>query len=789
MKFKVFCAKALWIMLGLMIVGTMALAALLAVLEMQLPDVKTLNDVHLQVPLRIYTADGKLMAQFGDQRRTPVTIDEVPKPLINAILATEDARYYQHHGVDPVGVARAAVAVLSSGRKVQGASTITMQVARNFFLTREKTYSRKIREILLAIKIDRELPKDKILELYLNKIYFGNRAYGVAAAAQVYYGKPLGELSLAQMAMMAGLPQAPSKNNPINDPVGAMKRRNHVLSRMLDEGFITQQQFNEASKEPITAKYHDLNVEVQAPYVAEMVREAMVEEYGDTAYEEGLSVYTTIDSRLQTAANKALAKGLIAYDHRHGYKKPTQNLNALHADQWQQSLETYPVIAGLQPAAVTAVSDQSISALLANGKIVQLAPSAWSWIKTNSATQLVKMGDLIYLLHKKDGSWNLEQVPEVEGALISLDPNNGAILALSGGLDYDKSHFNRAIQAERQPGSSFKPFIYSAAFDKNYTLASIINDAPIVQEDSGENGLWRPNNDTHKFYGPTTLRVGLTKSRNIVSIRLLQQLGLPYVLTYIQKFGFDPNALPHSLSLALGTGLVTPLQMATGYAVFANGGYRVEPYFIQEIDGQNNAILFQANPPSACVKCLSNPNLAPAQMPDPMAPRVLTPENAYLMTFALQDVINNGTGRGALVLKRKDLAGKTGTNQETDAWFSGFNSNVVTTVWVGFDNLQSLHEMGAKAALPIWIDYMRVALQDQPEATMPQPQGIVTARIDPVTGLLATPSQSNAIFEVFRADTVPHRYSAGATSPSQPSSNDGTTSVPAADDEAAQHLF
>lgn len=786
MKFKAFCLKSLWIFLGLILVGAMALAGLLAVLEMQLPDVKTLNDVHLQVPLRIYTADGKLMAQFGDQHRTPVTIDEVPKPLINAILATEDARYYQHHGVDPVGVMRAAVAVISSGRKVQGASTITMQVARNFFLTRQKTYSRKIREILLAIKIDRELPKDKILELYLNKIYFGNRAYGVAAAAQVYYGKPLGELTLAQMAMMAGLPQAPSKNNPINDPVGAMKRRNHVLSRMLDEGFITQKQFDEASKEPITAKYHDLVIDVQAPYVAEMVREAMVDEYGDSAYDEGLSVYTTVDSRLQEAANKALGKGLVAYNHRHGYRKPLENFSNMPADQWQQALATYPRVAGLQPAVVTAVSDQSISALMANGKVVQLTPKSWDWIKTNTALQLVKMGDLIYLLDNKDGSWNLEQVPDVEGAIISLDPNNGAILALSGGLDFDKSHFNRAIQAERQPGSSFKPFIYSAAFDKNYTLASIINDAPIVQEDSGENGLWRPNNDTHKFYGPTTLRVALTQSRNIVSIRLLQQLGLPYVLNYIQKFGFDPNGLPHTLSLALGTGLVTPLQMATGYAVFANGGYRVEPYFIQEIDGQNNAILFQANPPTACVKCLSDPNLPPAEMPDPMAPRVLTPQNAYIMTFALQDVINNGTGRAALVLKRKDLAGKTGTNQETDAWFSGFNSNVVTTVWVGFDNLQSLHEMGAKAALPIWIDYMRVALEDQPEATMPQPDGIVTARIDPVTGLLATPSQTNAIFEVFRADTVPTTYSSGAINPSQPSSNDG---APAQDNSDAQHLF
>lgn len=784
MKFKAVLIKSLWVFLGLMLSLAILVAVVLTICEIELPDVKTLNDVHLQVPLRIYTTDGKLMAQFGEERRAPVTIDEVPKQLINAILATEDARYYQHHGVDPVGVVRAAVAVLSSGRKVQGASTITMQVARNFFLTREKTYTRKIKEILLAIKIDRELPKDKILELYLNKIYFGNRAYGVAAAAQTYYGKPLGELTLGEMAMMAGLPQAPSKNNPINDPVGAMKRRNHVLSRMLEEGFINQKEFDAATKEPITAKYHGLAIQVQAPYVAEMVRQAMEDEYGDRAYEEGLSVYTTIDSRLQTAANKALIKGLIAYDHRHGFRKSTENLMKLNSDEWQDAVDSYPVVAGLQPAAVTQVSDSAISILLADGSSAQIDPAGWAWTHVASAAALVNIGDLIYVTHEKEGAWNLSQVPGVEGALVSLDPNTGAIVALVGGFDYGKSYFNRAIQAERQPGSNFKPFIYSAALDKNYTLASVINDAPIVEHDSGENGLWRPMNDTKKFYGPTTLRVALAKSRNMVSIRLLQQIGLPYALTFIQKFGFDSNALPHSLSLALGTGLVTPLQIATGYAVFANGGYRVEPYFIQEIDGQNNAVLFQANPPTACAKCLSDPNLPPAQMPDPMAPRVISPQNAYLMTSVLQEVIKSGTGRAALVLKRSDLAGKTGTNQESDAWFSGFNSNLVTTVWVGFDNLQALHEMGARAALPIWIDYTRDALQDQPLATMPQPADIVTVRVDPMTGLLATPNQKNAIFEVFRADTAPHTYSAAPSA--TPAANGGADD---SDPDAEQHLF
>ncbi len=800
--------RAFWALLSVGLSCGLIVALLLTFLETQLPNVKTLKDVHLQVPLRVYTADRKLIAQFGVKRRIPITLDQVPKPLIQGLLATEDARFYEHPGIDPVGLVRAAVAVVTTGRKVQGASTITMQVARNFFLTRKKTYSRKIKEILLALKISREFPKEKVLELYLNKVYFGNRAYGIAAASQVYYGKTLDQLTLPEMAMLAGLPQAPSKNNPLDNPPAAMARRNHVLNRMFTQNYIDKKTYEAAIKAPLTASYHDLKIEVSAPYVAEMVRQAMVDEYGKQAYEMGLAVYTTINSHLQRAANAALINGLVIYDQRHGYRQPQQNLGAYDEEKWLAELSAKSTIGILQPAAVVSVNDVAITALLGDGDTITINQNGWLWARRQldsgyvgpvpkSATWLVKLGDLIYVVHKKS-FWQLSQLPQVQGALVALDPHNGAIVALSGGLDYSLSHFNRAVQAERQPGSNFKPFIYSAALDKNYTLATLINDAPIVQQDSGENELWRPTNDTDKFYGPTPLRIGLIQSRNLVSIRLLQQIGIPYALTYVQHFGFDPNVLPHTLSLALGTGLVTPLQIATGYAVFANGGYYVEPYFMQEVDGQQNKILFSAQPNVACQPCLTNSNLPTTAMPTPMAPRVLNPQNAYLMTHVMKGVIQYGTGRAAKVLNRSDLAGKTGTtNKQADAWFSGFNSNIVTTVWVGFDNLQSLHEYGAQAALPIWIRFMRQALHDQPLATMPEPDDIVTARIDPKTGLLARPDQQDAIFEVFRAQNAPHRYSAGggnssATTPasSKAAANDGGNDNDTTNDNtAAENLF
>lgn len=761
------------------------MGAVYAYMEIQLPDVDVLRDVHMQVPLRIYTSDGKLISEFGSKKRIPVTLDQVPKPLINAVLAVEDSRFYDHPGVDFISLVRAAKAVISSGRKVQGASTITMQVARNFFLSKKKTYTRKLKEILLALKIDKEFSKDKVLELYLNKVYFGNRAYGVAAAAHVYYGKKLNELTLPEMAMLAGLPQAPSRNNPLRSPKRALKRRNHVLKRMLEVGFIDRQAYEEAIKAPLTSRYHGQRVQIHAPYLAEMVRQVMVAEYGDEAYDRGFAIVTTVNSKLQLAAERSLEDGLIAYSERHGYRKPTKNLGWPSDDnrlEWELALRKRDHVDRLQPAAVLETNYQSANVLMPNGDVVTLPWSAMSWArpayrhgfygpKPKRASDIFKPGDVIWLLKTKKG-WRLSQIPRLQGAIVSLNPQDGAILALSGGFDYGLSNFNRVTQAMRQPGSNFKPFLYSAALAKGFTLASVINDAPVVMRDTGENQLWRPNNDTLRFYGPTRLREGLTHSRNLVSIRLLQAMGIPYAREYVQRFGFDEQSLPHALSLALGSGLATPMQIAAGYAIFANGGYQIQPYFIQKIIDENTEkTLFTANPPKACEACIAQTDGAIA-LPDPMAKRVITPQNAYLMTKSMQNVIQNGTGKKAKVLKRTDLAGKTGTtNDKVDAWFSGFNSNIVTAVWVGFDNSKSMHEYGAQAALPIWIQYMRTALDGMPEHTMPEPPEIITVRIDPRSGLLASPNQRNAVFEIFRKEYQPTKFASPGTTSSSSSSS------------------
>ena len=757
-------------------------------LSMRLPAVDVLKDMHMQVPLRVYTSDHQLMGEFGSKRRIPIQFKDIPPQLTQAVLAVEDARYYEHPGVDFIGLVRAAKAVVLSGHKVQGASTITMQVARNFFLTRKKTYSRKIREILLALKIDRELSKDKVLELYLNKIYFGHRAYGVETAAHVYYGKSTSDLTLPQMAMLAGLPQAPSRNNPIDNPSQALIRRNHVLLRMLEVGDISKATYAQAIKAPVTAKYHYQKIKVKAPYVAEMARQLMVKDFGQAAYDMGLEVTTTISADKQIDAQQALQKGLGEYDRRHGYYLPTQNLglyDPAQQTQWIDVLQKIKPQLSFSTAAVTAVSDQAVDALLADGTLVHVPWAGLSWARIHisdkklgflpkKASDILKQGDVIWLQQKGD-VWHLTQVPKVQGALVSVEPDSGAILALVGGYNYQMSNFNRATQARRQPGSSFKPFIYSAALAQGYTLASVINDAPVVVADTGENSLWRPQNDTQKFYGPTRLRVGLTESRNLVSVRLLQDIGLPYALHYVQRFGFSEDQLPHSLSLALGTASVTPMNMAAGFAVFANGGYQVTPYFIQTIHDQNGRVVYQATPRVVRAddeskseeieeaKSLTSPmteDVHAAKQNDSLAaPQEVSPQNAYVMTQAMRDVIQSGTGRAAKVLKRSDLAGKTGTtNDQVDAWFAGFNSDVATIVWVGFDDLQPLHEYASKAALPIWIDYMRDALKGTPLHSMAQPGNIVSARIDPKTGLLARSSQRDAIFEVFRKGYEPVKY-------------------------------
>lgn len=754
----------------LIIIGLLAFALIiigvLYYMELELPDINALNTVQLQVPLQIYTSDHKLIASFGEKRRIPVPYDQIPKPLIQAVLATEDQRYFQHSGVDLPGLARATVTLVLTGKKLQGGSTITMQVARSFYLSRHKTFGRKLREILLAIKIEHKLSKEKILELYLNKVFLGNRAYGVGAAAEIYYGKSLSDLSLAEYAMLAGLPKAPSTLNPLANPEGALKRRNHVLDRMHEEHYISDAAYQEALNAPLQASYHDLKTEVKAPYVAELARSQLEQMYGDSIYTDGFKVTTTVDSRLQAMADVALRDNLIAYDERHGYRGPiahfgTPDLDKM--DDWEAKLAKIPTVNGLEPAAVVEMSDRTITVLRANGKLTPINWDGLSWARKQvnadylgsrpkSAEDILRLGDAVYILNTPKG-YILAQIPKAEAGIVALNPQNGAILAMIGGFDYNYSKFNRITNAERQPGSSFKPFIYSAALEKGYSLATVINDAPIVVENPTDNTLWRPQNDTHKFYGPTRLRTAITESRNLVSIRLLALMGLPYTVDYLQKFGFVRSQLPEGLSLALGTALVTPLQLAQAYAIFANSGMKVTPYILNTIQNAQNEVIYQAKPLIACTNACPE-NVTPA-------PRVISPENAFLITSALHDVIEKGTASEAKSLNRSDIAGKTGTTQnQVDAWFAGYNPSLVTITWMGFDQPQSLHEYGAKAALPMWIDFMRTALRNVPDQPMNQPEGIVSMRINPASGKRATATDPNAIFEYFTQKSVPDKETA-----------------------------
>ena len=692
-----------------------------------LPSAESLKDVHLQVPLRVYTRDGLLMQDFGEKRRVPVTLEQVPETMVKAFIASEDERFYGHPGVDWQGLTRAVLHLIKTGKKGPGGSTITMQVARNYFLGREKTYARKANEILLALKIEREFTKDEILELYMNKIFLGQRAYGVGAAAQVYYGKELNELSLAQIAMIAGLPQAPSRYNPIANPEGAVERRAYVLNQMQDlpDNNIDQALHQRALNAPVTAELHGLIKEVEAPYVAEMVRAHMVALYGEEVKERGYKVYTTIDSALQVAATKALRKALLEYDHRHGYRgaeiRVDPNVVGFDADA---VLKDVPEVGGLTPALVTAVAEQSASVYTREHGEIDLTWEAISWArkhinenrrgpKLETAGEVLQPGDIVRVVHN-EGDWQLVQIPAVEGAIVSLDPMDGSIEALSGGFDFFRSKFNRAVQARRQPGSSFKPFIYSAALSQGFTAASVVNDAPVVFHAPSLEDEWRPHNYSEKSFGPTRLRVALTKSRNLVSIRILNTIGIDAALDFIERFGFDVERLPRNLSLALGSGTVTPLEMATGFTVLANGGYRIEPYFLARIADSRGEILFEARPLVVCPDCPevgmefagevngevidgtgleggdsqidqmgldeeTNSALVDDQPEQEhiafqVAPRVVNPQNIWLMNSMLRDVVRYGTGRKAMALGREDLAGKTGTtNDQQDAWFSGFN--------------------------------------------------------------------------------------------------------------------
>ena len=772
------------------IAAIVSIAGLLWYLNQQLPDVNTLRNVQMQVPLRVYSADNRLIAEFGEMRRQPVPLSQIPVLLQEALIATEDQRFYEHSGVDFRGLIRAAFEVWQTGRKVQGGSTITMQVARNFFLDPRKTYTRKLKEILLALKISREFSKEKVLELYLNQVYFGKRAYGVAAAAQVYYGKSLDQLTLAQMAVLAGLPQSPSAANPVNDPAAALDRRNHVLSRMLEEKYITQAQYQEAVAESIVTKYHGSSVELNAPYVAEMARDAMVKQYGDAAYTTGLTVYTTVNSRDQLAATRAIEQGLLAYDKRHGYRGARANWGAVDVNDYPdiaKRLIGLGSVADIQPALVVNVASNSAKVLLANQQVVTIPWAGLVWARPplqggkwlgaapKQASDVVKVGDVVSVQPQGKDQWTMTQLPEAEASLISLNPQTGAILALVGGFNFQRSNFNRVTSAMRQPGSSFKPIIYSAALSQGDTLATIVNDAPYVVSEPGKPDYWRPQNDDLIFRGPMRLRAALMKSVNLVSVRLVLQMGVPYLVKYAQHFGLDDAALPPIPSLALGVGSVTPIEMARAQSVFANGGYLIDPYLINKVIDNKGNTVFEAQPKIACMNCA----ITGHELPDG-APRIISAQNAYLINSAMKSVITSGTGSDAMVLGRSDLAGKTGTSNDfNDIWFDAFNTQVLAVVWLGYDQPRSTFEFARQGPLPIWVDYMRTALAGMPPANLPQPPGIVSARINAKTGLATDDNDPNAMFELFAQGTVPRMGSSG----------DATASSGGDDNKSAAPIF
>ena len=785
----------------------LGLAGAYQYLRPELPDVAALRNVQLQVPLRVYTRDGRLIAQIGEQRRIPLPYDLLPPQIVNAFLAAEDDRFFEHGGVDYQGLMRAALVNFRSGAIREGGGTITMQLARDIFLTPDRNYRRKILEIFLALRIEREFSKQEILELYLNKIFLGQRAYGVGAAAEVYFGKPAGALDLAEIALIAGLPRAPSRDNPVTDPDRAKQRRAYVLRRMLEKGHITPTEYESALVAPVESRIHGPAIELDAPYVAEMVRQELLLRLGPEVYTGGYRATTTIDSRLQRAATSALRLALLEYDARHGYRGPAGHVELSPESTesaWHAVLEDYPDTGGLLPAIVLAVDDQSATAYLRREGRVVLEWSGISWARPTlegggtgpaplRASDVLAAGDVVYLAQEISGTWRLVQIPEVQGAFTAMDPADGAIAALSGGFDFYTSKFNRAYQAKRQPGSAFKPFIYSAALERGFTPATLVNDAPIVFDDPTLENTWRPQNVSRRFYGPTRLREALVRSRNLVSIRILNEIGPGYATDYVQRFGFDENALPRNLTLALGTAQVSPLQMAGGYAVFANGGHRVTPYLIDRVvDAGGNDVL-SAAPAYACVDCMRDAaavetdhatvardvvgDAGPLRLasmneldeaPSPwtdrryldgrLAPTVVDPRNAYLITDMMSDVIRRGTATRARVLGRNDLAGKTGTtNDRRDAWFCGFNSELVATAWVGFDQERSLgaREEGGRTALPMWIYFMRDALDGEPEHRLPAPAGIVTMRISAETGRPARAGDASAIFESFVAGNVP----------------------------------
>ncbi|MBL0142206.1 MAG: penicillin-binding protein 1A [Betaproteobacteria bacterium] len=723
-----------------------------------LPSLEVLTDYRPKIPLRIYSAEGELIGEFGEERRAVVKIQDVPQVMKQAILAAEDDRFYQHGGVDYNGVARAAIANLQGRR--EGASTITMQVARTFFLTREKTIARKLSEILLSFKIEASLSKDQILELYVNQIFLGSRSYGFASAASVYFGKSLADLTPSEAAMLAGLPQAPSRQNPFVNPKRAQQRQHYVLRRMADMGWLPADAYRKALAEPLRLNANQRDTfPLRADYVAEMARAAVFEQYGETAYVSGIRVETTVRRRDQEAANAGLRQGVLDYDRRHGYRGPEAYVSlpaepgAELDEAIEEALQDRDSVGDQVAAVVLEASAKEVAAVMRRGDLVRINGEGLRFVakaladRTNP-DRAIRRGAVVRLQAGEKGAWSIAQVPKVEAALVALDPANGAIRALAGGFDFNANKFNHVTQAWRQPGSSFKPFIYSAALEKGFTPATILNDAPFVIDAAKTGGqLWEPKNYDGKYEGPMRLRMAIAKSKNMVSIRLLQAIGPGYAQDYLQKFGFDPKLHPAYLTMALGAGSATPLQMAGAYATFANGGYRVKPWFITRILDNRGEKLYEARPEVAGTD----------------AERVLDPRNAFLMTSLMRDVVRYGTAARAMSLGRHDLAGKTGTtNDHIDAWFAGFQPTVVAVAWIGFDTPATLgaNETGGQAALPMWMTYMSRVLKGEPESDLEPPEGIVVVNIDPATGLREPDGRSKTV-EFFYQETIPG--SAGAS--------------------------
>jgi len=775
-----------------------------------LPEAETIRDIPLQIPLRIFSRDGYLISEIGQRRRILVQYDDVPEHVVEAFLAAEDRRFFDHPGIDYQGILRSLVRLIASGGEISGGgSTLTQQLARDYFLTREQTFVRKIREAFLAWKIEQEFDKRQIMALFLNKMFFGQRAYGVAAAAQVYFGKPLAALNVAEAATLAGVLPAPSRYNPVRSPSNAEVRRRYVLGRMRDLGFIDDGAYQEAMDWPMESRLYGAAVELNAPYVAEMVRREMLSRYGEATYTAGYQVVTSLDSTLQRAANYALRNGLLEFTRRRGYRGPLahveldEGMAGAPVGEWpaeiRELLEAYAP-GGLSNAVVVGLGeDDSAEALLASGERITLPWRGIDWAKPfidrestgptpETVADVLSVGDVIHVMPTAAGFWALAQMPEAQGAVVSMDPKDGAITSLAGGFDFTTSKFNRATQAYRQPGSSFKPFIYSAALEQGNTPATVINDAPVVINSSELEAVWRPINYSGRFYGPTRLREALVRSMNLVSVRLLlYETGIGNAVRHIGKFGFSDAALPRNGSLALGGGNASPLDMVQGYSTIANGGLAVKPYVVDAIYDAEGETLYRADPAVVCEACMAEPEyddytveqdpmpleamaeIALSYQPDAaedpqlfesvnVAPRAITPQNAFLIQDMMRDVIRRGTGRRAMVLGRRDLSGKTGTsNDRRDAWFGGFNARLASIVWVGYDDDRPLGpgEEGSRTALPIWIEFARIALDGVPEEQMPMPPGIVSVRIDRETGCPARAGQGNATFELFRDGNVP----------------------------------